>query len=404
MRRYYRFPLLFLLLAGVLGLFLRYQFISPTPGIHYTFFLHSHSHVMFLGWIFNILYLSFIEYHIPEKQRSAYLKLFLWLQVLVVAMMISFPIQGYGLYSIIFSTLHTLAVMGFIFVFYRRTKDRKLVSLWFAKTGLFFFFISTAGPFSLGYLMSHGLGQSHWYDFSIYYYLHFQYNGFFLFGILSLFYQLLERKQIPFDAAKARLFGKLMSVACVLTYPLSILFARPGLVFNAIGGAGALLQIIGIGIFFRHLKPMQKPMQSQFLASSRLYLKIVVAAMLVKVSLQLASAEPQIAEMAYQLRPVVIAYLHLVLIGVITLSILVWFLEMKLVSQSLAVKSITVLLAGFFGSEICIALTPWWDQVAGDLISSPVAVFAFSIFLLAGIFLFCRAFLKANPDKSQLFA
>ncbi|HEX8038871.1 MAG TPA: hypothetical protein VF490_06955 [Chryseosolibacter sp.] len=398
MRKYYSFPLLFFLLAAILGLFLRFQFIRPTPGIRYTYFLHSHSHIMFLGWVFNVLYLSFIGYHIPEKQRHGYLTFFLWLQVPVAAMMISFPIQGYGLYSIIFSTVHTLAVMVFTFVFYSRTKDQKTVSLWFAKMGLFFFFLSTAGPFSLGYLMSHGLGQTHWYNFSIYYYLHFQYNGFFLFGVLSLFYQMLERKQIRPDARKALVFGKRMAVACVLTYPLSILFARPGLAFNAIGAAGALVQLIAIGLFLKDLRPLLTSICSRFLRSSRFYLTVVAAAMLLKALLQLASAEPGIAELAYHLRPVVIAYLHLVLIGVITLSMLVWFLETKLVNESLARKAMAVLLVGFAGSEMALVVSPWWANAPAS-----VTIFVFSAFLPAGIFIFYRAFLKGNPDKSQHF-
>ena len=178
MRKYYSIPLTLFSLAAAIGLLLRYQFIAPTPGVRYTYFLHAHSHAMFLGWIFNVLYLSFVEYHLPTGDHPRFVKYFLALQLPVLAMMISFPIQGYGLYSITFSTLHTLAAIGFIYFFYRRTRGQRSVSLWFAKTALFFFLISTAGPFSLGYLMSHGLGQTYWYNFSIYYYLHFQYNGF----------------------------------------------------------------------------------------------------------------------------------------------------------------------------------------------------------------------------------
>lgn len=403
MRKYYSIPLVLFLLATTVGLLLRYQFIAPTPGVRYTYFLHAHSHVMFLGWIFNVLYLALVDYHVPASGHSGFVKFFLALQLPVLAMMISFPIQGYGLYSIIFSTLHTVAAMGFIYAFYRRTRGQHKASLWFAKTGLFFFLLSTAGPFSLGYLMSHGLGQTYWYNFSIYYYLHFQYNGFFLFGAFSLFYQLLERKGIVFDAVNALVVGRMLAVACVLTYILSMLFASPGIVFNMIAGTGALLQIVAIGMWLRELRPLSKRIRSTFARISYRLLMIILLCLVIKLLLQLASAVPQIAQLAYQLRPVIIAYLHLVVIGVITLFLFVWFLEMEMVPANITKMSVTLFLPGFIGSELCMVMTPWWGHLTNNVVSSAIAIFAFSVFLLGGVCFFAWGFLTKNTEKSQPF-
>jgi hypothetical protein len=400
MKKLFSVPLVLFCLAAALGLLLRYQFIAPTPGVRYTYFLHTHSHIMFLGWIFNVLYLSFVDYHIPASGHSGFTKYFLALQLLVVAMMISFPIQGYGPYSIIFSTVHTLAAMGFIYIFYRRTRGQHRASLWFAKTGLFFFLISTAGPFSLGYLMTHGLGQTYWYNFSIYYYLHFQYNGFFFFGALSLFYQLLERKGIRFDPARALAVGRMLAVACVLVYLLSMLFINPGIVFNIIAATGALLQIAAIAIWLRQLRPLSGAIRSAFSPTGYKLMMLVLLALCVKLLLQLVSAMPQIAQLAYALRPVVIAYLHLVVIGVITLFLFVWFLEMGMVSTNLSKISVVLLLPGFIGSELCLIMTPWWGRLTNNVVSSATAVFGFSVFLVAGVFIFAWAFF-AKADKSQ---
>lgn len=402
MHKYYRIPLLFFFLAALTGLFLRFQFIAPTPGIRYTYFLHGHSHVMFLGWIFNVLYLAFVEYHIPEKGRNGFLKFFIALQVLVVAMMISFPLEGYGVYSIVFTTLHTLAVVAIVVVFYRRTKGRQGVSLWFTRMALFFFLLSTAGPFSLAYLTSHGLANTYWYNFSIYYYLHFQYNGFFLFGVLSLFFQLMERKNIALDAQKAQSFGRVMAVACVLTYTLSVLFAAPGAVFNAIGAVGAVLQLLGLWILVRLLQPLIAAIRSKFTRTGYALLHIICLAGVLKLLLQLASAEPHVAQFAYQLRPVIIAYLHLTLIGVITLFLLVWMLERRLLSESSARTSLIVFLTGFIGSQFSMVLAPWWNRAAGDTLPAATSIFGFSVLLVTGIFLFGWAMLKHQTDKSQL--
>lgn len=400
MRKFYSVPLLFLFLSSGIGLFLRWQFIEPTPGIRYTFFLHAHSHVMFLGWVFNVLYLSFTENYLAGKNPKPFKNFFLILQTLVVAMMISFPMQGYGLYSITFSTLHTIGVIIYIIIFFRYTKGRQTVSLWFARASLFFFFISTAGPFSLGYLMANDLGGTVWYNFSIYYYLHFQYNGFFLFGILSLFYQLLEKKQVPFDRTTALTFGKWMAIACVPAYFLSTLFARPGLILNFIGAFAGVIQLAAFAVFYSKLKDIRPSLKLAFHPASYSVLKLVLIGFILKSFLQLFSAHPEIAVVAYELRPVVIAYLHLVLFGIISFFLFVWYVERKFVHEQLACMSIRLVLAGFAGSEICLVLMPWWVRLMGNNFpSSAVMVFTFSIFLLIGAFLFYIAFLRKNMTK-----
>ena len=396
MRNPYSYPLLFFFLAAALGLFLRWQFIDSIPGIRYAWFLHSHSHVMFLGWVFNVLYLSFTESHLPEKDQSACLKLFTALQVLVVAMMISFPLQGYGMYSILFSTLHTLAVMVFIVIVFTRRGNRITLSLWFGRVAWIFFFISTAGPFSLGYLMANGLGDTVWYNFSIYYYLHFQYNGFFLFGILSLFFELLERKNIAINAKRAKKFGVLMAIACVPAYALSLLFAKPGLFFNGLGAAAAILQLFALILLLRELRSIRSVMVLQFNPTVNRILLLVIIALVLKSFLQLFSAHPFIAQLAYELRPVVIAYLHLVIVGIITFFLLAWYMDRRLVSQPLSGWAFSLLIAGFSGSELCLVIMPWWSRIIGEGISSAPAIFAFSVLMFTGAFFFYLAFLLRN--------
>lgn len=402
MRRYYSIPLLFFFLAAMLGLFLRWQFVMPTPGIRYTYFLHSHSHVMFLGWVFNVLYLSFVEKNLPEEGRGGYLKLFVILQILVVAMMISFPIQGYGLFSIIFSTLHTLAALIFIPIFFRRTKGDLRSSVWFARIAWIFFFISTAGPFSLGYLMANGMGQTVWYNYSIYFYLHFQYNGFFLFGGFSLFFQLLESKRIPFSYTRAKQIGTWMAAACVPAYALSILFSKPGTFFNILGAAGGVLQIIALIIFLKEINRIKKYLYLNFNSAVMKLFQLILLALILKLLLQLASAHPVIAEMAYDMKPVVIAYLHLVLVGIITFFLLAWYIEMELVGKAPGKLSVVILLAGFIGSEVCLVLSPWWSSTIGSGVSPAAAIFALSILMVAASLLFYLAFLQKMADKNQV--
>lgn len=401
MLRYVRIPLLYLFLGSLLGVFLRWQFIVPTPGIHYTFFLHAHSHIMFLGWIFNVLYIALCHHHIPETKSRFFHYLFIVLQVLVVGMLISFPLQGYGFYSILFSTLHTLCVIVFIVKFFRQTKDSTSVSVWFARIALLFFALSAAGPFSLGYLMSNGLGQSNLYYCSIYFYLHFQYNGFFLFGIFSLFFNLLERKEVSFDHSSARTFGWILAAACFPTYLLSILWAAPGMIVNIVAGIAAFIQFIALYILIELVIRNRSAIKKTINRSSVCFLLITLAAFALKLLLQASSAFPGIAQMAYELRPVVIAYLHLVLIGIISLSLLVWYIEFKLVNKISGQRTLCLFLLSFAGMEICLTISPWWSAVWGaNFFRASECIFLFSVALSFSCFLLMLC-PRDKPDENQ---
>jgi hypothetical protein len=395
-------PLLFLFIGSVLGVFLRLQFILPTAGTSYSFFLHGHSHIMFLGWIFNALYIGFTVNHVVIEEQNFFLRLFFVLQVFVVGMLVSFPIQGYGFFSILFSTLHTFAAIIFVIKFFKRTRYVKTTSAWFARIALVFFTISTAGPFCLGYLMAVGMGQSNWYYFAIYFYLHFQYNGLFMFGIFSLIFNLIERKKIQFSFRQAKMVGGALAAACIPAYFLSILWAKPGLGFNILGGAAALVQIIALLILIKLVIAIRIELRGKFSRSSNVFLIVALAAFILKLILQLLSAFPSIAQMAYELRPVVIAYLHLVMLGVISLSLFVWYLESELINRYKGISVIGLYLISFFGLEICLILAPWWRTFFGQTFYSVDEVTLFFSVLLSsscfGLYIFS---LRNKTDKNQ---
>lgn len=394
MRKYYSIPLVFFVLAALLGLFLRWQFVSPTPGVRFTFFVHGHSHVMFLGWVFNVLYLASIEQHIDSSHHRRYLNFFMFLQILVFAMMISFPMQGYGAFSIAFSTAHTIAVMIFIPIFFRHTGRAVTAGLWFSRVSWVFFFFSTLGPFALGYLMASGMGTATWNNISIYYYLHFQYNGFFLFGIFSLFFRFLQNESIAIDHQLMKSFGRWMAIACVPTYFLSVLFARPSAIFYWLGGAGAVIQLIALVMFARYVFQIKGQLRSRVKPMLIPVGYVLLGALFTKALLQLASALPFVAELAFSMRPVVIAYLHLVLVGVISLFLFAWYIQRGLMNRDIARTALIALMIGFIGSEAVLVLLPWWHMTPFAEMTSVTLIFSFSVFMALAAFLFLIAFVR----------
>ena len=385
MQRLFNIPLLFLVIASWLGVFLRWYTLSPVEGVNYTYMLHTHSHVMFLGWVCNVLYLAFVYNHVDAGQHRVFVRLFTVLQVLIAGMLIAFPLQGYGLYSIIFSSLHTLGIVVFAILFFRRSEAKYTVSYWYARMALIFFTLSAAGPFSLGYIMTLGPAYRDWYYFSIYYYLHFQYNGFFTFGIFSLFFKLLESRQATIDNASAIASGRLLAIACIPAYFLSILWAQPGTVFNIVGGIAACMQVYAFVLLLKLFRSSYAAWRGSLAPVSRGAMAIVSACFAVKLLLQCVSALPEIAAMAYQLRPVVIAYLHLVLVGIVTLFLFVWYKENKFLNTKLDIPVFLMCVIAFAGMELVLIAMPWWTIFQTVLVfPSLYYVFAFSMMLAIG--------------------
>jgi hypothetical protein len=343
---------------------------------------------MFLGWVFNALYIGFVSNHINKTKSAFFVKMFYVLQAFVIGMLISFPLQGYGLFSIAFSTFHMIGVIVFSVIFFCKTKRITTVSVWYARVALIFFITSTVGPFSLGYLMANGMGHSVWYYFSIYFYLHFQYNGFFLFGVFSLLFSVIERKKVLFDQQRAKLIGMIMAAACVPGYLLSVLWSNPGLIFNIVAGAAAAIQLMTLIILLKFVMNHRQQFESCFSKLSNRFLMFAFSALSLKLVLQMLSSFPAIAQMAYEVRPIVIAYLHLVLLGVISISLFVWYLESNLVNPNRAGRAVVVFISSFVAMEICMVASPWWGTLFGsDFLSPQTCIFFCSIFLSLGCFL-----------------
>ncbi|RAW02561.1 hypothetical protein [Pseudochryseolinea flava] len=394
MQKFVKIPFIFLFVGSLLGVFLRLQFVSPTPGINYSNFLHGHSHVMFLGWVFNVLLIGFTLNHIREDDQRGVRLLFIILQFLLLGMLVSFPIQGYGFFSILLSTMHTLAAFFFIAKFIKKVKSMTSISAWCAVVALVFFMISSIGPFSLGYLMASGLGKSQWYFFSIYFYLHFQYNGFFFFGVLSLFFNLLERRQIPFDVFGAKRICKMFAFACVPAYFLSVLWAKPGISYNVVSAIAAIIQLVAFMAMLGLLRKVFAHMRTKFRPEVQWLLIVVTMALLIKLILQLLSAFPIAAQLAYELRPVVIAYLHLALVGVISFFLMAWYGELERVSIWFW-NGIKLFFICFIAMEICLVLSPWWRAIFGvHFISAADVLLFFSIGLSISCLLLMMGFSK----------
>ncbi|MFD2512508.1 hypothetical protein ACFSRY_01405 [Pontibacter locisalis] len=399
-----------LVIVAFLGLLLRWMFVGAIKEINYKFLLHAHSHVALLGWLYTAVFVALLVTFLPQESRNQ--KTYTWQfwlsQGAVLGMLFSFPVQGYAAVSITFSTAHMLLSYWFIYQFLRDAGKAKInmgehrLSLKFVKAALFFLAISSLGPWVMGPIMALGHIGSEMYFNAIYFYLHFQYNGWFTFSVLGLLFWLLEYYQVSFNSKLAVLFFRLMFWSCIPAYLLSVLWTKPDANIYLVSGVAAFVQVVALIILLVMLVPLHRQILILFGRWSRRLFILAAVAFLFKTGMQFASAFPYMAELAFRLRLFIIGYLHLVLIGFISIFLFAFFTQQGWLSFKHGISrwGMGLFLLGFISSESMLFVQGllFW-LMAGAIPFYNNFLFGVSILLPVGILLFFLGQLSGSRNN-----
>lgn len=354
--------LFYLVIAALLGVILR-MFAIVDVEATYKFIVHTHSHIALLGWVYLALTSILFSIGVNKQKKRKYQLIFWSTQITLVGMLIAFPIQGYALYSILFSTLFLICSYWFYFFFKRNHCLKSATnSFKFINVSLLFMILSSIGPWALGIIMNVLGNTSQWYFNAIYFYLHFQYNGWFIFCLIGLFLYVLEQKNIKLSNQQINLFFKLLTLSCVLTLFLSLLWIKPHESIYILAGIGAIIQIAAFIIFghtlWKHANDIKK-IFSPFLRRVLLFISILLV---MKVLMQLVTTFPLFVVVTTELIDFVIGYLHLVFLGIVTLTLFVLLDHFQLIKISKFWLVIFIL--GFILSESLIFYKgiTFWQQ------------------------------------------
>lgn len=328
----------YFIVAAFLGVLLR-SFYSFEIPINYKFIVHGHSHIALLGWVYmgltTLLYKLFL---VKKALDLKYRRIFWFTQVTLVGMLVTFPFQGYALFSIIFSTLFLFASYWFFWFFwkYARPGIRKSGAYQCFNAALWYMVVSSLGPWVLGAVMKTLGAESIWYRLAIYFYLHFQYNGWMILALLGLLLYVFEKHQLPMPKRMFQRFFLSMNGGIILTYSLSTLWMQPSVIFYLLGGIGALLQLFALIVFVRFFKGHIN--DSKFSGLQLQILKTVTLLLFLKMGLQVVSSVPYFANLASTILDFTIGYLHFTFLGVVTLGLFLfldYFGLMKISKTSL---------------------------------------------------------------------
>ena len=304
-------------LVALLGVIMRYKILYSLPFLDQKHLQEAHSHFAFYGWITNVLYVLIMHY-ISKVNPLVKLRKYEYLIVINLAasfaMLGTFIYGGYFWASIAASTAALLTSFVFCYFFIRDSmKIQDASKIWFL-AGLFFAVISSAGVFNLAYMMSSKNINQDLYLASEYYFLHFQYNGFFIFSCIGLLLYSMKEAGSPISERKNKLLFWLMILGCFIGVGLSVLWMKlPAALFILIVIA-TLGQTAGAVMIYNFVKKSWTNLVVKWSPMHRFVLLFVGFAFAVKIALQLGSNIPAVNQFAFGFRNVVIAYLHLVLL------------------------------------------------------------------------------------------
>ena len=380
-----------------MGLALRFS-IMESIGLNYRFLTHAHSHVAMLGWVYLMLFTLIVHYFIPNK-KPIYNRLFWLTEFAVIGMMISFPLQGYAAVSISFSTLHIFCSYYFAYLIWKNHQTESVVTKKLLKASLLFMVLSTLGVWCLGPAVSI-LGQaSAFYQIAIQFFLHFQFNGWFLIAVIAVFFHLLQIE----NSKLFRVFFCLLIASTILTFALPIQWFAPHKALLFINALGILLQLASLYTFLKIIKPN---LLNHVSAKPKIVLYLYffsVVCFVLKTLLQALSIFPEFSLVVFEHRNFIIGFIHLMMLGIISGFLFSFILITRLVrfTKSLYIGIYSFLL-GFVLTEMLLLIQGYKFYFGEGILNNYyMLLFLFSILLPLGILFILLHIIKTKQDATQ---
>jgi hypothetical protein len=379
-----------LMIVAFIGVILRYKIAFSLPFIQQKNLLHGHSHFAFAGWVTQTLLFLLLK-QLKHEEEEKIFKKYRWLLIgnLIAAwgMLLSFPFQGYGVYSISFSTLSIFISYIFAIFFWKdlNKQREKTIGGQVIKVALIFNILSSLGAFSLAAMMIKKIIIQKWSLLAIYFFLHFQYNGWFFFSCLGLLFLQLEKASI--NTKKLQFVFILFASACIPAYFLSALWLPIPFILYALILLAAVAQAWAWIILIKLITAAKKTIL--FFQTKYNYILVLVAiAFSIKLMLQLGSIIPQLSQVAFGFRPIIIGYLHLVLLAITSLFITGYFLKtMNPHFNKTAVTGIHIFVGGIILNELLLLVQGVSDMAYILVPFINEGLFIAALVLFSGIFI-----------------
>lgn len=346
---------------------MRYNLVFSLPGFTHKFMQESHSHFAFYGWVSSCIYIfvaNYIQKNKPDFNNIKYQILLISNQIGSYGMLFSFLYGGYYWLSIVFSAIALFTGFAYCLFVWKDTKTIKDPAIIWLKYAAFFAVFSAIGIFGLAYFSSQKEAFEEIYRASGYFYLHYQYNGFFLFSCIGIVWISLLKYGFTISKRDNKITFILLFLGTFLGYGLSVLWIKSAQNWFLPMGIVGIVQLLGAVKIYKIVVQQWKNISATMKTESKLLLKIVGITFLLKFVLQGLSAIPEIGVLAFNNINIVIAYLHLVLLVGVSLF-LIWkireFQENK--DRKFFKFGLYILVFGVISNEIILILSSLFSVI-----------------------------------------
>jgi hypothetical protein len=250
--------------------------------------------------------------------------------------------------------------------------------------------LSTLALFYVAFFLASGKTDMAFYYGAVQFFLHFQFNGWFIFAVLGLVFRLFESLEIQFSIKKAKTFYYLLVISCVLTYLLAITWSTPMQILFWINSIGVGIQAVALIFFISIIYSAKSKIKASLKSWPYNLLTISFLAFCGKILVQTAVIVPYIATVAYTIRNYVIGFVHLILLACISCVILGLSSRLNWVDINRVVpkSGLFLFLSGIILTELMLFVqgTMFWGSV-GFMPYYYELLTAFSVLVPLGIFL-----------------
>jgi hypothetical protein len=341
-----RVSLGFYLLATALGVVLRVFIVAPFEGLVFANALHAHSHTLYFGWCaLGILALIFQRLGAGGPRVHA----LLWaIAAISASTFVSFLQGGYSPLSIALSSLSLVVWASSAVIFWKSARGKRGLDVSFFRAAVAYLVIASMGAIARVVLIAFHASTLQK-SLAIFAFLH-NFAWFFVFAIIGLLLSKASALGVRFDEGLLRRQLQLSAPLAWLSFPLGVAGGADGL----LGGPARLAAValfvpaaFGVVALWRAAATAER-------AEVRATLRWLALWLGLEASLG-AAGGLGLASVAVVSRHLAILYLHVLLVGVVSLGLMVAMLAslgaripwaMWLHNLGLAVMSLGLALGG----------------------------------------------------------
>lgn len=391
--------------VALAGVTMRYKINFSLPAVNQKYLMYGHSNFAFVGWVSLALMTLMVRYLIRNKLETNYKKYRILLITETIAaygMLVFFSIQGYDFLSNVFTILAILVSYTFIYYYWKdlnKVPENSYAKLWF-KGGLVLWAISSLGAILLAYLLANNIRIQDLYFAGMYFFLHFQYNGWFLFVCFGIFFAYLERLGLTQVRPPSYSLFLIMIITVLPAFFLSILWLKLPAFLYWTANISGVLQLVVLIYFIKILSMVVRSGHIKFHKSTNWLWTMASIAFILKIILQLLSIIPSLSAFAFGYRPIIIGYLHLSFVGIISLFIFGYINEfIHRFRGRVSGAGVLVFVSGFIFQELILLFQGLEAMNVQPVKSANMLLFWCVILQAAGLLWITRGIMMAKDEE-----